>query len=90
MCKKGYKPPLPPLQYSQVSKSRAQRTVIDVIVRGNWLPSSHKTAACCLASFMPKLALDVPHLRLSWPSIKEATVFMKRKLEINKLKAFGL
>ena len=27
---------------------RAQRTVIDVIVRGNWLPSSHKTAACCL------------------------------------------
>ena len=73
-----------------MSMRRAQRTVIDVIVRGNWLPSSHKTAACCLASFVPKIALHVPHLRLSWPGIKEATVFMKLKLEINKLKAFGL
>ena len=34
-------------EYSHVSTRRAQRTVIDVIVRGNWLPSSHKTAACC-------------------------------------------
>ena len=48
-------------EYSHASTCRAQRTVIDVIVRGNWLSSSHKTAACCLASFVPKLALHVPH-----------------------------
>ena len=52
-------------EYSHVSTRRAQRTVIDVIVRGNWLPSLHKTAACCLASFVLKLAIDAPHLRLS-------------------------
>ena len=34
-------------EYIHFSTHSAQRTVIDVIVRGNWLPSSHKTAACC-------------------------------------------
>ena len=34
-------------EYSHGSTRRAQRTGFDVTVRGNWLPSSHKTAACC-------------------------------------------
>jgi len=34
-------------EYIHISTRRAQRTVIDVIVRGNWLPCSHKTADCC-------------------------------------------
>ena len=29
-------------EYSHVCTRRAQRTVIDVIVRGNWLPSLYK------------------------------------------------
>ena len=49
-----------------------------------------KTNACYLASFVPKLASDVPYLWLSWPGIFEATVFMKLKLQITKLKTFGL
>ena len=58
--------------------------------RGQCSVEPQKWAACCLACFVPKSALHVPHLRLSWPGIKEPTVFMKLKLEINKLKAFCL
>ena len=77
-------------EYSHVSTHKAQRTFIDSIVKINWFPSLQKTDACCLASFLSKLALDVPKLRLNCPGIFEATLLMKLKPQINKLKVFRL
>ena len=59
-----------------VQSCRAQRTVIDVIVRENWLPSLHKTVVCCLASFVPKLGLDVLKLEINKLKASEYNEFV--------------